>query len=84
MVESSEPTISQLRWRCRRGMRELDTLMTAWLKNCWEDADSDARQGFMRLLDSEDDALWDWMTGRDAPEDPALRAAVARVVERRP
>lgn len=83
MTEGSEPTISQLRWRCRRGMRELDTLMTAWLEQCWAEADTETRAGFLRLLDSEDDALWDWMTGRVVPEDIELREAVARVVERR-
>jgi len=70
-----------LRWRCRRGMRELDQLMQRYLEHGWPDA-SDAERGtFLRLLDCEDDKLWQWCVGQATPEDPELRDLVQRIIE---
>jgi len=74
----SNPTyeLSRLRWRCRRGMRELDQLLERWLAQRWA-AVSDAERGvFLRLLDCEDDRLWVWLMGHEAPEDAELAALV--------
>lgn len=78
-----EPTISQLRWKCRRGMRELDTLLTGWMERHWASADPNTRRAFLALLDAEDDALWDWVTGRAVPERAELADLVVRIVARR-
>ena len=83
MNDPGSVTLSQLRWRCRRGMRELDTLLTGWVERHWSSADAETRRSFLALLDAEDDALWDWVTGRAVPEDPALARLVERIVARR-
>ncbi|NKI35468.1 succinate dehydrogenase assembly factor 2 [Wenzhouxiangella sp. XN79A] len=83
MADPASVTISQLRWRCRRGMRELDTLLTGWVERHWDSADAGTRATFLQLLDAEDDALWDWVTGRATPADPALVDLVGRIVARR-
>jgi len=67
---------SRLRWRCRRGMRELDQLLERWLMQQWKAA-SDAERGvFLRLLDCEDDRLWVWFMGHEVPEDAELAALI--------
>ena len=70
---------SRLRWRCRRGMRELDVLLERWLDERWPDASPADRNRFDRLLDCEDDLLWDWCTGRSHPEDQDLAAILDQV-----
>ena len=70
-----------LRWRCRRGMRELDQLMQRYLEHGWPGADDRERGVFLRLLDCEDDKLWQWCMGQDRPEDPELHALVQRIIE---
>ena len=61
-----------LRWRCRRGMRELDQLMQRYLEHGWPDASDAERSAFLRLLDCEDDKLWRWFMGYEAcPDAPA-------------
>lgn len=65
-----------LRWRCRRGMRELDTLLTHWLHEHWPEATDELRSAFRVLLEVEDDRLWDWLTGRDRPESGVLAEIV--------
>jgi len=68
--------MSQLRWRCRRGMRELDLLVGGWLENNYESASADQKAGFRKLLDSPDPQLLAWLTGRDRPADPILAQLV--------
>lgn len=64
----SEPAISdavekRLRWRARRGTRELDSLIGWWLDHRYVDADAGQRQAFDALLDAQDPDLWDWLLG---------------------
>lgn len=62
MSTSSE--FARLRWRCRRGTRELDALFGWWLEARYAAADA-ARQGaFAELLEAQDPDLWDWVMGR--------------------
>lgn len=71
---------SRLTWRCRRGMRELDVLLSDWLLHRF-DASSDALQrDFARLLECEDDLIWDWLTGR-SPTEPDLADLVKQIRE---
>ena len=78
---SDAAELSRLRWRCRRGMRELDQLLLRYLDRRWA-LDSDAgRAVFLRLLDTEDDKLWRWVMGRERPEDPDLHALVQAIVD---
>lgn len=77
--------LGRLRWRCRRGMRELDVLLGGWLDVHWTQADAAQRQAFAELLDVQDPDLWSWCTGRKrAPRDDwqalidAFRARAAR------
>jgi len=61
-------------------MRELDVLLERWLTDCWPEAGAQDRERFDRLLDCEDDALWDWCMGRAEPDDPELAAIVEKIV----
>jgi antitoxin CptB len=73
----STPDINRLRWRCRRGTRELDTLLGWWLTERYEKSDSAARADFARMLERPDPDLWDWLTGSSPASDPGF----ARIVD---
>ncbi len=77
---SEDAELKRLRWRCRRGMRELDQLMLRYLDQAWPAASDGERAVFLRLLDCEDDKLWRWCMGRERPEDGELHAIVERIV----
>jgi antitoxin CptB len=68
--------LRRLRWRCRRGMRELDQLLTRWLDREWTAASDSQREVFLRLLDSEDDRLWRWFLGHETAPDAALDSLI--------
>lgn len=71
--------LSKLRWRCRRGMRELDQLLVRYLDRGWAASTEAERAVFLRLLDCEDDSLWRWFLGRETPPDAALDDLVRRI-----
>jgi antitoxin CptB len=60
-------TLNRLRWLCRRGMLELDAWLTLFLDNRYADLNSDLQSAFTRLLDQDDMALFDWLTGEREP-----------------
>jgi len=81
---NDEAELRKLKWRCRRGMRELDQLFERWLDTRWRSASAETRDTFLRLLDSEDDRLWRWFLGHETPGDAALRALVEEMRETPP
>ncbi len=79
MTEADDAELPRLRWKSRRGMRELDQLFGRYLDREWRQ-DSEARRGvFLRLLNSEDDKLWHWFMGHETPADAELAALVQRI-----
>lgn len=43
-------------------------MLGGWLEACWSRADDHEREAFERLLEVEDDRLWDCLLGRSAPD----------------
>ncbi|MEO6364659.1 MAG: succinate dehydrogenase assembly factor 2 [Luteimonas sp.] len=76
---SDETAIKRLRWRCRRGMRELDQLLTRYLDQAWTGAPASERGVFLRLLDCEDDKLWRWFLGHETPDDVEIASLLRRI-----
>jgi len=53
----------RLRWRCRRGMRELDQLLEWYLDARYLAADESSKLAFAELLEQQDPELWSWFSG---------------------
>ena len=70
---------SRLRWRCRRGMRELDQLLGWYLEARYAQSDASAKDAFSTLLDQQDPQLWDWMMGRAEPVEAPWRRIVDEI-----
>ena len=79
MVDSTR--ISRLRWLCRRGMKELDVLLEAFLQNHQAELENGSFPELEEFLASEDDLLWDTLQGRSVPPDPGW-AALADLIRR--
>jgi len=69
--------MGKLRWRCRRGMKELDLLTLGYLERYYSDASSEEQQAFAEILELQDPVLMRYMVGREKPTD----AVTARVVD---
>ena len=79
MTEEEATELRRLRWRCRRGMRELDQLLERYLDQRWAAASEAERGTFLRLLDCEDDRLWRWVLGHEHASDVELNALVEQL-----
>ncbi len=67
----------ELRWRCRRGMKELDLILGAYLSRCFDAASSARQAQFRRLLERADPELHallvaQTLRGADAEESALL------------
>lgn len=78
-VPSESSDIGRLRWRCRRGTRELDRLLDWWLRDRFLNADVSTRAAFDALLDTPDPELWRWMTGQSEPNEPRFAGIVDEI-----
>ncbi|MBK8534772.1 MAG: succinate dehydrogenase assembly factor 2 [Candidatus Competibacteraceae bacterium] len=56
--------MGKLRWRCRRGMKELDLLTLGYLEQYYPDAAAEDQQAFADLLELQDPLLMSYMVGR--------------------
>ncbi len=72
--------LSRLRWRSRRGMRELDQLFARYLDLASVAPERFDLAAFESLLVCEDDALWRWFIGRERPSDPQIASIVDVIV----
>jgi antitoxin CptB len=70
---------ARLRWRCRRGMRELDAVLQAFLEHDFADLSKADKGRFEVLLDLPDPELHAYLVGRHAPVDPDAARLLARV-----
>jgi len=52
---------NRLKWKCRRGLLELDLVLQGYLDGHFEDKDANALN---ELLDLPDNDLWDIVSGR--------------------
>ena len=78
-LEAEEIEFRRLRWRCRRGMRELDQLFGRYLDREWKQASHEDRGVFLQLLECEDDKLWRWFMGYEQCPDDALASLIQRI-----
>jgi len=79
MDESPQRQLSRLRWFCRRGMKELDVMLSRYLDEQWPQAPESERAAFDRLLECQDPELWDWLSGRSLPGEKDLADVVSRI-----
>lgn len=69
-----------LRWRQRRGMKELDILLERYYRRHYESAPAADKAAFDRMLDREDPEIWLWVVGQETP--PAEFANVVAALQR--
>jgi antitoxin CptB len=70
----------RLRWRCRRGMLELDILLARFLKEKIDTLDEPQALLLDRLLTHPDQDLLDWLMARKKCEDPSLMPVLEMII----
>jgi antitoxin CptB len=56
--------LGRLRWRCRRGMKELDVLLTRYVEERFAVAPAAEQQAFETLLEDPDPVIYAYCMGQ--------------------
>jgi len=75
--------LGRLRWRCRRGMKELDVLLARYVNERFAGASGEEQAAFEQLLDSQDSVLYAYCLGQEQPPEK-WRVLSERITARTP
>lgn len=62
-----EDNFEQVKWRCRRGMLELDLMLNKFLNEMYHTLTNDSKLIFQQMLNATDPELYSWLLGFDLP-----------------
>jgi antitoxin CptB len=68
-----------LKWRCRRGIREMDLLLQAFVDNYFDTLSAEEITAFENLLEQPDLDIMDWIMGRSTPPSPAIKTIIDQI-----
>ena len=75
----SENEMDKLRWRCRRGMKELDQLMLRYLDLYYADVSEAHKNAFKQLLNYEEPDLYGYFSARLVADDSYLEDVIKAI-----
>jgi antitoxin CptB len=79
LLPAADPTeLGKLRWRCRRGMKELDLLLARYVDERFCSASKFEQEAFRQLLESQDAVLYAYCMGTERPP-PRFAALIDRI-----
>lgn len=70
---------AKLKWRCRRGTKELDYLLEDYLNNCYSESSQQEKALFAELLTLQDSQLIWFFLGDQLPNTKQLAALVKKI-----
>lgn len=76
---SGNEELRRLRWRCRRGLLELDVILLRFIDQHYRGLAASEKSAFQRLLSLPDATLLDYLDGRDLPADEELKHIVRQI-----
>ena len=71
--------LERLRWRCRRGLLELDIVLGRFVEQHYAGLDEAQQAAFDMLLDMPDTVLWDMIAGRQEAAQDEQRALLEKI-----
>jgi antitoxin CptB len=80
MAMESRADFGRLRWACRRGIRELDVLLTRYVDEKFRAAPAAEQEAFRRLLEAQNPVIYAYCLGQEEPSSPEMRALLLRIV----
>ena len=73
---------ARARWLCRRGMKELDVLLTRFMDAHYDAMTAQERARFQSVLELPDPDLWACLVSGSSTGDPSLDHVIARIRDR--
>jgi antitoxin CptB len=72
-------SFAKLKWRCRRGTKELDYLLESYLLKQFNQSKREEQLLFIELLDLQDSQLIFYLLGDQLPESEGLSQLVKKI-----
>lgn len=77
--ESDGRHFDRLRWRCRRGLLELDVVLKNFLDQGYASLTPAEQESFDKLLAVPDNILWAYVQGSENPPEKELSQIVSKI-----
>ena len=72
--------LSKIRWRCRRGTKELDHLLLLYFENHYQDANESGRACFEEMLSLQDNVLIEMFADPQHIEDKKWQQIIIQII----
>jgi antitoxin CptB len=79
--EKEEQEIRRLWWHSRRGMLELDGLLLPFTENKFRSLSEQDKALYRRMVDSEDQDLFDWFMQKSKSSDAEIQRMIEIVLD---
>ena len=70
---------TRAKWASRRGLLELDLLLSPFVANAFSDLSPELRSAYRELLFQDDQDLMEWIMGRSELPDPRFDSIIAAI-----
>lgn len=71
--------LSKLKWQCRRGMKELDVLLTRYLEHKYQQAPVEEQQTFQALLELPNSELYAYLVEQKTFSDKNMQILAEKI-----
>jgi len=71
--------INRLRWKCRRGMLELDIMLQTFLDHGYMELGKIQQEHFDELLSYEDNPLFELLMNNTSPTNPEMKYVIKSI-----
>ncbi len=71
--------LNSLKWKCRRGMKELDILFEYFLENFYLSSADNIKLEFKTLLEEHDNVVFSYVTGKQIPKNEEIKYIINKM-----
>ncbi len=71
--------ISQLKWQCRRGTKELDFILNNYLERYYQNASQSEQSAFKQLIELDDPILYELLLGKSLVNNTAQQNLILQL-----
>ena len=72
--------LSKIRWRCRRGTKELDHLLLSYFEKHYQDANESGRASFEEILSLQDNVLIEMFADPQQIQDKKMQQIITQII----
>ena len=79
-MTESNLELSKIKWRCRRGTKELDFLLLSYFNERYLEAEKEDKNAFLRLLELQDPLLIECFAEPKKIQDPGIQRIILDIL----